>query len=53
MEFSSGNSLEGNQVVVNPATLGQAACLQDSAKSCTILNLPKEAIGPRSRVLVR
>ena len=33
MEFSSGNSLEGNQVVVNPATLAQAACSQDSTNS--------------------
>ncbi|MEH2043592.1 hypothetical protein [Nostoc sp.] len=49
MEFSNGNSLEVNQVVVNPATLAQAACSQDSAKSCTS---SKQAIGPRSRVLL-
>ncbi|QMS91800.1 hypothetical protein HUN01_30940 [Nostoc edaphicum CCNP1411] len=48
MEFSSGNSLE-----VNPATLAQAACSQDSAKSCAISASPKQAIGPRSRVLLR
>ncbi|ACC84448.1 hypothetical protein [Nostoc punctiforme] len=53
MEFSSGNSLEANQVVVNPATLAQAACSQDSINSCTIPASPKQAIGPRSRVLVR
>ncbi|WP_199784823.1 hypothetical protein [Nostoc sp. 'Lobaria pulmonaria (5183) cyanobiont'] len=53
MEFSNGNSLEVNQVVVNPATLAQAACSQDYAKSCTIPTSPKQAIGPRSRVLVR
>jgi hypothetical protein len=53
MEFSSGNSLEANQVVVNPATLAQAACSQDSTNSCTIPASPKQAIGPRSRVLVR
>ncbi len=53
MEFSSGNSLEVNQVVVNPATLAQAACSQDSAKTCTTPTSPKQAIGPRSRVLVR
>ncbi|WP_414517479.1 hypothetical protein [Nostoc sp. PCC 9305] len=53
MEFSSGNSLEVNQVVVNPATLAQAACSQDSAKSCTMPTSPKQAIGPRSRVLLR
>ncbi len=53
MEFSSGNSLEANQVVVNPATLAQAACSQDSAKTCTTPTSPKQAIGPRSRVLVR
>ncbi|MEH1863512.1 MAG: hypothetical protein V7K69_00490 [Nostoc sp.] len=53
MEFSSGNSLEGNQVMVNPATLAQAACSQDSTNSCTIPASPKQAIGPRSRVLVR
>jgi hypothetical protein len=53
MEFSSGNSLEGNQVMVNPATLVQAACSQDSTNSCTIPASPKQAIGPRSRVLVR
>ncbi|MDZ8065055.1 MAG: hypothetical protein RMY64_05355 [Nostoc sp. DedQUE08] len=53
MELSNGNSLEVNQVVVNPATLVQAACSQDSAKSCTMPTLPKQAIGPRSRVLLR
>ncbi|MFN6463307.1 MAG: hypothetical protein RMZ41_016045 [Nostoc sp. DedVER02] len=53
MEFSSGNSLEVNQIVVNPATLVKAACLQDSTNSCTIPASPKQAIGPRSRVLVR
>ncbi|MBE8997341.1 hypothetical protein IQ274_03695 [Nostoc sp. LEGE 12447] len=53
MEFSNGNSLEGNQVMVNPATLAQAACSQDSTNSCTIPASPKQAIGPRSRVLVR
>ncbi|MEH2088088.1 hypothetical protein [Nostoc sp.] len=47
MEFSSGNSLE-----INPRTLAQAACSQDSGKSCTITS-PKQAIGPRSRVLLR
>jgi hypothetical protein len=53
MEFSSGNSLEINQVVVNPATIAQAACSQDSSNSCTIPASPKQAIGPRSRVLLR
>ncbi|MDZ8091635.1 MAG: hypothetical protein RMZ42_06810 [Nostoc sp. DedQUE05] len=53
MELSNSNSLEVNQVVVNPATLVQAACSQDSAKSCTMPTLPKQAIGPRSRVLLR
>jgi hypothetical protein len=53
MEFSNGNSLEGNQVMVNPATLVQAACSQDSTNTCTIPASPKQAIGPRSRVLVR
>ncbi|MEH1803351.1 MAG: hypothetical protein V7L13_30145 [Nostoc sp.] len=53
MEFSSGNSLEINQVVINPATLAQAACSQDSAKTCTTPTSPKQAIGPRSRVLLR
>jgi hypothetical protein len=53
MEFSSGNSLEINQAVVNPVTLAQAACSQDSAKTCTTPTSPKQAIGPRSRVLVR
>ncbi|MEH2233192.1 MAG: hypothetical protein V7K71_26755 [Nostoc sp.] len=52
MELSNGNFLEVNQVVVNPATLAQAACSQDSDKSCTITS-PKQAIGPRSRVLLR
>ncbi|MBN3883252.1 MAG: hypothetical protein V7K64_18460 [Nostoc sp.] len=52
MEFSSGNSLEINQVVVKPATLAQAACSQDSAKICTTPTSPKQAIGPRSRVLL-
>ncbi|RCJ39874.1 hypothetical protein A6769_04725 [Nostoc punctiforme NIES-2108] len=53
MELSNGNSLEVNQVVVNPATLAQAACSQNSAKSCTLPTSPKQAIGPRSRVLLR
>ncbi|MGF1935959.1 MAG: hypothetical protein RM347_016500 [Nostoc sp. ChiQUE02] len=53
IEFSSGNSLEVNQVVVNPATLAQPACSQDSANNCTIPTSPKQAIGPRSRVLLR
>ncbi|MEH2288856.1 hypothetical protein [Nostoc sp.] len=53
MELSNGNSLEVNQVVVNPATLAQAACSQNSAKSCTTATSPKQAIGPRSRVLLR
>ncbi|MEH1946867.1 MAG: hypothetical protein V7K77_07905 [Nostoc sp.] len=52
MELSNGNFLEVNQIVVNPATLAQATCSQDSAKSCTITS-PKQAIGPRSRVLLR
>ncbi|WP_230968242.1 hypothetical protein [Nostoc sp. WHI] len=53
IEFSSGNSLEVNQVVVNPETLAQTTCLQDYTNSCTIPTLPKQAIGPRSRVLLR
>ncbi|MDZ7967815.1 MAG: hypothetical protein RM368_23150 [Nostoc sp. DedSLP03] len=53
MELSNGKSLEVNQVVVNPATLAQAACSQDSTKSCTMPTLAKQAIGPRSRVLLR
>lgn len=53
MEFSSGNSLEVNQVVVNRATLTQAACSKDFVNSCTIPASPKQAIGPRSRVLLR
>ncbi|MBN3926800.1 hypothetical protein [Nostoc sp. NMS4] len=53
MELSNGNSLEVNQVVVNPATLAQTACSQDSVKSCTMPTAPKQAIGPRSRVLLR
>ncbi|MEH2217643.1 MAG: hypothetical protein V7K72_11110 [Nostoc sp.] len=47
MEFSNGNSLE-----VNPATLVQTACSPDSTNSCTIPVSPKQAIGPRSRVLL-
>jgi hypothetical protein len=53
MEFSSGNFLEVNQVVVSPPNLAQVACSQDSAKTCTTPTSPKQAIGPRSRVLVR
>ncbi|MEH2060450.1 MAG: hypothetical protein V7K97_30850 [Nostoc sp.] len=52
MELSNGNSVEVNQVVVTPATLAQTACLQNSAKSCTGSTLAKQAIGPRSRVLM-
>ncbi|MEH2135838.1 hypothetical protein [Nostoc sp.] len=47
IEFSNGNSLE-----VNPATLVQTACSPDSTNSCTIPVSPKQAIGPRSRVLL-
>ncbi|WP_375470776.1 hypothetical protein [uncultured Nostoc sp.] len=53
IEFSSGNFLEVNQVVVNRATLAQPACSQDSANNCTIPTSPKQVIGPRSRVLLR
>ncbi|WP_414569857.1 hypothetical protein [Nostoc sp. CCY 9925] len=53
MEFSNGNSPAVNQVVVNPATLAQTTCSKDSVDSCTKPASPKQAIGPRSRVLVR
>ncbi|MBW4674107.1 MAG: hypothetical protein KME52_08810 [Desmonostoc geniculatum HA4340-LM1] len=53
MEFSSGNSPAVNQVVINPATFAQTACSKDSVNSCTKPVSPKQAIGPRSRVLVR
>ncbi|RCJ22350.1 hypothetical protein A6S26_21575 [Nostoc sp. ATCC 43529] len=53
MEFSSGNSATVNQVVMNPGTLAQTACSKDSVDSCTKRASPKQAIGPRSRVLVR
>jgi hypothetical protein len=48
MEFSNGNSLE-----VNPATLVQATCSQNYTNNCTLPASPKQAIGPRSRVLLR
>lgn len=51
--ITPGNSLEVNQVVVNPATLVQPTCSQNSTNSCTIPSSPKQAIGPRSRVLLR
>ncbi|MFN6561757.1 MAG: hypothetical protein RMY28_018440 [Nostoc sp. ChiSLP01] len=53
MEFSSGNSATVNQVVMNPRTLAQTACSKDTVDSCTKPASPKQAIGPRSRVLVR
>ncbi len=53
IEFSSGNSPTVNQVVINPATLAQTACSNNSVNSCTKPAAPKQAIGPRSRVLVR
>jgi hypothetical protein len=53
IEFSSGNSPTVNQVVINPTTLAQNACSKDSVNSCTKPSLPKQAIGPRSRVLLR
>ncbi|MDZ8106604.1 MAG: hypothetical protein RM338_13430 [Nostoc sp. DedQUE12a] len=53
MEFSSGNSATVNRVVMNPATLAQTACSKDFVDSCTKPASPKQAIGPRSRVLVR
>jgi hypothetical protein len=52
MELSNSNSVEVNQVVGNPETLAKAACSQDYAKSCRIPTSPKQAIGPRSRVLL-
>ncbi|MDF5711591.1 MAG: hypothetical protein PUP90_28915 [Nostoc sp. S4] len=51
MEFSSGNS-PVNQILVNPATLPQAACSKDFINTCTKPSSAK-AVGPRSRVLVR
>ncbi|WP_193199311.1 hypothetical protein [Nostoc sp. MG11] len=53
IEFSSGNSAGVNQVVVNPSTLASDVCSQDSGNSCIKPSLPKQAIGPRSRVLLR
>lgn len=53
MELSNGNSLEVNQVVVNPATPTQAACSQDFVNSCPRPSLPKQVIVRRSRVLLR
>ncbi|MCW5313379.1 hypothetical protein GTQ43_06020 [Nostoc sp. KVJ3] len=53
MELSNGNSLEVNQVVVNPATLAKTPCPKDFVDSCTRPSSPKQAIGPRSRVLLR
>jgi hypothetical protein len=53
IEFSSGNSLGVNRVVVNPSTLTSSVCSQDSVNSCTKPSSPKQAIGPRSRVLLR
>lgn len=50
---SSSNSSGVNRVVVNPSTLASAVCSQDSGNSCIKPSLPKQAIGPRSRVLLR
>jgi hypothetical protein len=52
MEFSSGNAFAVNPVVADPSTLASAACSRDSSLNC---RTPKsqQAIGPRSRVLVR
>ncbi|MBW4687348.1 MAG: hypothetical protein KME40_20105 [Komarekiella atlantica HA4396-MV6] len=53
IESSSGNSSGVNRVVVNPSTLASGVCSQDSGNSCIKSSLPKQAIGPRSRVLLR
>ncbi|MDZ8188853.1 MAG: hypothetical protein RMX96_28870 [Nostoc sp. ChiSLP02] len=53
IEFSSGNSPTVDRVVANAATLAEAACSKNFDNSCTKPALPKQAIGPRSRVLVR
>jgi len=53
IEFSSGNSLGANRVVVNPLALTSGVCSQNSINSCKKPSSPKQAIGPRSRVLVR
>ncbi|NDJ22781.1 hypothetical protein GS682_14290 [Nostoc sp. B(2019)] len=53
MEFSSSDSSGVNRVVINPSTLASGACSQDSGNSCIKPSLPKQAIGPRSRVLLR
>ncbi|MEH2068611.1 MAG: hypothetical protein V7K47_10700 [Nostoc sp.] len=51
MQFSNGNS-PVNQILVNPATLVEAACSKDFVNKCTKPSSAK-AVGPRSRVLVR
>lgn len=53
IELSSGNSSGVNRVIVNPSTLASGVCSQDSGNSCIKSSLPKQAIGPRSRVLLR
>ncbi|MBE9037762.1 hypothetical protein [aff. Roholtiella sp. LEGE 12411] len=53
IEFNSGNSSGVNRVVVNPSTLTSGVCSQNSGNSCIKPSLPKQAIGPRSRVLLR
>ncbi|PMB21866.1 hypothetical protein CEN46_13605, partial [Fischerella thermalis CCMEE 5318] len=50
IEFSSGNSIAVNSPVFNSASM----CVQNS-ENCQIrvTLIPKKAIGPRSRVLLR
>ncbi|MBW4616596.1 MAG: hypothetical protein KME21_25665 [Desmonostoc vinosum HA7617-LM4] len=51
IEFSGSNGTV-NQVVTNSANLTQVACSQDSINCDTKSSSPKQAIGPRSRVLL-
>ncbi|MBD6616869.1 hypothetical protein FNW02_13780 [Komarekiella sp. 'clone 1'] len=53
IELSRSNSSGVNRVIVNPSTLASGVCSQDSGNSCIKSSLPKQAIGPRSRVLLR
>ncbi|MBE9054100.1 hypothetical protein IQ243_27635 [Nostocales cyanobacterium LEGE 11386] len=53
IEFSSGNSFAINPVGLEASTVNSGSCLSDSVNCRTRPTTSKQAIGPRSRVLVR
>ncbi|MBE9004681.1 hypothetical protein IQ259_06450 [Fortiea sp. LEGE XX443] len=53
IEFSSGYSLTANPVSLEASSIATKVCTQDSVNCRPKITTSKQAIGPRSRVLVR